>query len=355
MSLTNPSQVLLRNTELLSARQPLLINLPEDGFLENYIDACQPISISCFNTNFIEYQAIMNKYHNNQRISLSNEFSSVYNVKICHDLVIIKFPKSKAELNFTLAMITHCVDKTSKIVFVGEKKGGIQSVPKITQGILDRCQKVDSARHCMVFVGEFSPHKLKEIFDIKKWFKIYEVNIAGIVLKIASLPGVFSQQKIDVGTQLLLTNLPKLMNGNVLDFGCGAGVISCFIGKKFKLIQLDLLDVSALAITSAKESLALNQLKGQVFPSNGLSNVEKSYNHVVSNPPFHQGLKTHYHASENFLSDIGKYLNKSGCVSVVANSFLRYQPIMQANIGETMVITKNKGFTIYHAKLSSKI
>jgi hypothetical protein len=40
MSLTNPSQVLLRNTELLTAQNPLLINLPEDvsiqrGFQSN--------------------------------------------------------------------------------------------------------------------------------------------------------------------------------------------------------------------------------------------------------------------------------------------------------------------------------
>jgi 16S rRNA (guanine1207-N2)-methyltransferase len=355
MSLTNPSQVLLRNTELISARQPLLINLPEDGFIDNYLDAYQPDSISCFNTNFIEYQATKIKYNSDKRIRLLSEFSSVYNVETYHDLVIIKFPKSKTELNFTLAMIAHCVCKTSKIVFVGEKKGGIQSVAKITKDILSRCQKMDSARHCMVFWGEFSQHKLTEVFDIQHWFAIYEVNIAGIVVKIASLPGVFSQQKLDVGTQLLLTNLPKVMTGNILDFGCGAGVISCFIGKKFTSTQLSLLDVSALAITSAKESLALNNLSGKVFASNGLSNVSEDYNHVVSNPPFHQGLKTHYHASENFLSCIGKYLNKEGCISIVANNFLRYQPIMQANIGETRVITKNKGFTIYRAKLSSKV
>jgi 16S rRNA (guanine1207-N2)-methyltransferase len=161
------------------------------------------------------------------------------------------------------------------------------------------------------------------------------------------------KKKIDLGTKLLLTNLPNHMTGNVLDFGCGAGVISCFIGKKFNTTRLSLLDVNSLAITSAEKSLALNELQGQVFASNSLSNVHDSYNHVVSNPPFHQGLKTHYHASESFLSNIGKHLKKDGCVSVVANSFLRYQPIMQENIGKTKVITKDKGFTIYCAKLLS--
>ena len=353
MSLTNPSQALLRNTELLTAQNPLLINLPEDGFIDHYIDACQPNSISCFNTNFIDHQAIKTKHIKNQNIKISSEFSSVYRVNTCHDIVIIMFPKSKAELNFTLAMIAHCVDENSKIVFVGEKKGGVQSIVKVTKDILANCQKVDAARHCMVFLGSFKPQKLLEVFNLNEWYTIYEVVIADINLKVASLPGVFSQKQIDIGTKILLTNLPNHMTGNILDFGCGAGVISCFIGKKFNTTLLSLVDVNALAITSAEQSLALNELQGQVFASDSLSNVHESYNHVVSNPPFHQGLKTHYHASESFLSNISKHLKKDACVSIVANSFLRYQPIMQQNIGKTEVITKDRGFTIYRAKLLS--
>ncbi len=57
--------------------------------------------------------------------------------------------------------------------------------------------------------------------------------MSNVTLTVASLPGVFSQKKLDVGTALLLNNLPEVMQGKVLDFGCGAGgVISCFIGKK---------------------------------------------------------------------------------------------------------------------------
>ena len=350
MSLSNPSQVLLRNTELLTAQQPLFINLPEDGFIDRYLDTCQPQTISCFNTNFIDYQAINNKHQHNARVKISNVFSSVYNAEYHHDLVIIKFPKSKAELNFTLAMIAHCINNTSKIVFVGEKKGGIQSLAKITKDILKTCHKIDAARHCMVFLGSFKEKSLSEPFNIKQWFKVYEVSVAGINFKVASLPGVFSQTRLDIGTELLLNNLPEYINGQLLDFGCGAGVISCFIGKKFPSAKLSLLDVSALAIASAKESLALNGLDGHVFPSNSLSNVDSHYDYVVSNPPFHQGLKTHYHASEAFLSGIKKHLNKGGIVSIVANSFLRYQPIMQANIGPTSIIAKAKGFSIYHVK-----
>ncbi|WP_246046949.1 methyltransferase [Colwellia ponticola] len=355
MSLSNPSQVLLRNSELLVAKLPLLVNLPEDGFIDAYIDLHKPDKISCFNNNFIDYQAITTKHCSTSTDNIvQTTFASTYQTTTCHDVVIIAFPKSKAELNFTLAMLAHCIDETTKILLVGEKKGGIQSAVKLTQHTLSCCQKVDAARHCMLFAGLFKPEKLSAVFDLQAWFTKYQITVDGVTLTIASLPGVFSQQKLDVGTELLLANLPSSITGKVLDFGCGAGVISCFIGKKFNDVQLSLLDVSALALTSAQESLALNSLSGQVFASNSLSDVNEKYQYVVSNPPFHQGVKTHYQASESFLMGIKDKLNKKGCITIVANSFLRYQDIMQAHIGYTQVIIKDKGFTIYQAQLSSK-
>ncbi len=350
MSLTNSSQVLLRNSELIIANNPLLINLPEDGFIDAYLKLQPCAKISCHNNNFLDYQAIRKKHKN----KVSTIFTSVYQTNTCHDLVIIAFPKSKAELNYTLAMITPCVNKTTKILLIGEKKGGIQSSPKLTKQLLSSCQKVDAARHCLLFAGHFNQEALSKNFDIQAWFEKYQVNIEDIELTIASLPGVFSQKKLDVGTALLLKNLPSKMTGKVLDFGCGAGVISCFIAKKFPQAELSLLDVSALALTSAQETLKLNGVSGHTFPSNSLSEVTESYQHVVSNPPFHQGIKTSYLASEAFLTNINSRLIKPGKVTIVANSFLSYMPIMQKHIGETTIITKDHGFTIYQAQLSSK-
>jgi len=354
MSLSNPSQLLLRNSELLIAENPLLINLPEDGFIDAYSELHSPNKISCFNTSYIDSQAISTKHDRCAKQAVTAIFSAEYQSKICHDLVIIAFPKSKSELNFTLAMIAHCIDETTKILLVGEKKGGIQSTPKLTKDVFAHCQKIDAARHCLLFAGLVKTEKLSIPFNLQDWFKKYQITVEGIELTIASLPGVFSQQKLDVGTALLLSNLPKKMDGKVLDFGCGAGVISCFIGKKFIDTQLSLLDVSALALASAQESLMLNGLSGHVFPSNSLSKVNEKYQHVVSNPPFHQGVKTHYQASEEFLAGINKKLEKRADITIVANSFLRYQPIMQEHIGNTQVISKAQGFTIYQAQLSSK-
>ena len=62
MPLTNSSQVLLRNSELIIADSPLFINLPEDGFIDAYFTLQPDAKISCFNNNFLDYQAIQEKH-----------------------------------------------------------------------------------------------------------------------------------------------------------------------------------------------------------------------------------------------------------------------------------------------------
>lgn len=345
--LSNPSQVLLRNPSLLTGKKPLLINLPEDGFIDAYLELTPHGQITCHNNNYIDYQAISTKH--GEKVSCG--FSSVYQSELRHDLVIIAFPKSKAELAYTLAMLAKNISEETTFLFVGEKKGGVQSTSKLTANFLNTCHKIDAARHCMLFAGTAKSDVINKAFNLEDWFQYYEITLDDFTLTVASLPGVFSQQKLDVGTALLLKHLPKNISGEVLDFGCGAGVISSFIGKKFPQAQLSLLDVSALALTSAEKTLSLNKLTGSVFASNSLSEVKASYQFIVSNPPFHQGVKTHYQATETFLSEIKNYMDNQGVITIVANSFLKYPPIMNKHIGNTKTLTTQQGFSIYQASI----
>ena len=100
---------------------------------------------------------------------------------------------------------------------------------------------------------------------------------------------------------------------------------------------------------SAQQSLALNNLNGRCFASDSLSNIETRYNTVISNPPFHQGIKTDYGATESFLTGINRHLTSDGQLLIVANSFLKYQPIMQQHFAVITNVSTKKGFTVYRA------
>ncbi|MCO4799555.1 MAG: methyltransferase [Colwelliaceae bacterium] len=343
MYLSNLSQVLLRNDELLKANFPLLINMPDDELSQRLCDLNTNCDITFYDNNY-ELHQLHKKNINNQCI-----FSAQYQSEQIHDLVIINFPKSKKELSYTLAMLASHTTENSKILIIGENKSGIKSVSKLVKEQTIFCEKVDSARHCILFETQLSNHHVA--FNIEDWFHYYHVNINNKTFKVAALPGVFSQAKLDVGSQILLENLSDDIYGEVLDFGCGAGVIACFIGLNNKNSTLTLADVSALALASSEKTLAINNLSGEIIATNSLSNISNKYQYVISNPPFHQGIKTHYAATEKFLAGIKEHIHKQGQLTIVANSFLKYQPIIEHSIGKTEKICIKQGFTIYQARL----
>jgi len=347
MAISNINQLLIRNLEALVATRPLLVNIADDGFIAQYLAQHSVIQLDSYHSNYAEYQAT--KRIANPRVQ--SHFAVQYQAKSRHDLAIIHFPKSKAEFGFTLAMLAESMLEDATIIIVGENKGGIKSAAKLSHDYLTFCNKVDSARHCLMYIGKFKASLAH--FDLEKFYKYYSIQIQEKQLQVAALPGVFSQNALDMGTEVLLAHLPEKMSGKVLDFGCGAGVIAAYIATMYPETKLSLVDVSALALHSAQKTLTLNQLTGEYIASDSLSNVQERYDFVISNPPFHQGVKTHYAATELFLAQIKQNLHKNACITIVANSFLKYAPIMEKAIGKTKTLAVEKGFAIYQCDLNN--
>tara|TARA_R110000737_G_scaffold25195_4_gene43882 strand:- start:3415 stop:4464 length:1050 start_codon:yes stop_codon:yes gene_type:complete len=348
MAISNINQILIRNIEALAATQPLLVNIADDGFIAHYLAQHTIAIVDSYHTNYAEYKT--SQRLNSPRVH--SHFCVEYIAKTKHDMAIIHFPKSKAEFSFILAMLAESMTEDATIVIVGENKGGVKSAEKLANEYLEYCHKADSARHCLLYIAKFNASLPR--FDLQKFYKYYSVQMQDKVLKIAALPGVFSQNALDTGTEILLAHLPETMSGKVLDFGCGAGVIAAYIGTVCPQTQLSLVDVSALALHSAQTTLTLNNLTGEYIASDSLSQVKERYDFVVSNPPFHQGIKTHYEATEQFLAKIKQKLTNKGCITIVANSFLKYGPIMEKAIGKTKTLAVKRGFAIYQCYLNGK-
>ena len=164
-----------------------------------------------------------------------------------------------------------------------------------------------------------------------------------------SLPGVFSHGRLDRGSALLLKHLDGLPSGHVLDFGCGAGVLGATVKRRYPQSRLTLLDVDAFAVAASRLTLAANGLEGEVISGDGIDAAPADLSVILSNPPFHTGVHTNYQASENLLKKSGVHLRKGGEMRLVANSFLRYQPLIEGALGNCQVRAEADGFRIYRA------
>lgn len=333
-----PSQIAQRQLAYFEGKHVLVAGEAEDLFPVELVNHCE--SVTVFTTNYGYYRQLQ-PYD-----QITSVFGAEFTGDTQADLVLLYWPKAKAEAEYLLAMLMAKLGEDTEIVVVGENRSGVKSIEKMFKPY-GPITKFDSARRCSFYWGKCLNQP--QPFDMQQWFKSYQVNYHNHQLTIKSLPGVFSHGQFDIGSQLLLDTLPEL-SGKVLDFGCGAGVIGSVMAILNPSIELEMCDISALAVESSKETLAANGLKGNVFASDVYSDTSNDYKFIISNPPFHAGLDTSYSATETLLAQAPNYQNAHGELLIVANSFLKYQPIIEKAFGNCETLNKTNKFAIYHAQ-----
>lgn len=333
-----PSQIAQRQIDFFADKHVLVAGEAEDLFPVELAKHCQ--SVEVFTTNYGYYRQLAD--HENIRCHFGAELTAQSQA----DMVLLYWPKAKAEAQYLLAMLMSKLGTNTEICVVGENRSGVKSIEKMFKPY-GKIKKYDSARRCSFYWGLCE--EIADEFDLKAWFKTYTLNVNQHQVTIKSLPGVFSHGEFDVGSQLLVDNLPKL-KGKVLDFGCGAGVLGTIMLMNNPDIDLEMCDISALAVASSQATLAANQLQGKVYASDVYSDTQDNYQFIISNPPFHAGLDTSYSATETLLEQAPSKLSKNGELMIVANSFLRYPPIIEQAFGQCHVTAKTNKFAIYHAE-----
>ena len=157
--------------------------------------------------------------------------------------------------------------------------------------------------------------------------------------------GVFSKDKFDYGTRLLLDSIDiSKLSGNVLDLGCGIGVVGIILGTNNKNINIDMIDINERAISLVRDNLTLNKVKANVFSSDVYSNVNKKYDYIITNPPIRAGKEV----VRKFLLGGYDYLNDNGILYFV----MRKDHGVKSMIKEleskynVTIVNKDKGFYI---------
>lgn len=260
--------------------------------------------------------------------------------------VVLYFPKAKAEAEMLIHWAASQLAENGQLFLVGENKGGIKSAKGLANKMGLEVSKIDSARHCTLLEVIGWPALLQEPFILDQYYQQTTLD-SGLVLY--SLPGVFSHGRLDIGTALLLNHLPTIKQ-NALDFGCGCGAIGATLLQKQPNCTVDFCDVSWLALTSAEKTCQKNGFNAHQFiASDGLNNVNGRYELIVSNPPFHQGVKTRYDTTERFLEQAYDHLKPGGQLLIVANRFLDYEPIIEQRFGHCTTLAQEQGFKILSA------
>jgi len=122
--------------------------------------------------------------------------------------------------------------------------------------------------------------------------RLLKLNIFGMDFTFLANNGLFSCDKIDAASIILMENIPPL-TGSLLDLGCGYGPIGIVLGKKYP-VQVTMSDVNRIALEYAAKNVMRNQIEAQIIHSDGFESLPYIYDNIVLNPPIHAGKDTMY-------------------------------------------------------------
>ena len=181
--------------------------------------------------------------------------------------------------------------------------------------------------------------------NIKSEKRLIEFNFNDRQFSIYSDNGVFSKDRFDYGTKVLLENIDiNSLCGKVLDLGCGTGVVGLILGTINNNISIDMVDVNERAIALAKENIKNNNLDNNIFISDVYSNVNDKYDYIITNPPIRAGKDV----VRRFLFGAKDYLSDNGTLYFVMRKDHGVKSMIKEleEIYNVEVIYKEKGFYI---------
>lgn len=103
--------------------------------------------------------------------------------------------------------------------------------------------------------------------------------------------GVFSPAGVDAGTRLLAETMSLAPSDEVLDLGCGYGVLGLVAATLVPSGHVVLVDLNERAVALAKENAALAGVKNvEVLQGDGTAPVaDRQFDVIITNPPIRAG------------------------------------------------------------------
>jgi len=157
---------------------------------------------------------------------------------------------------------------------------------------------------------------------------------------------LFSKDKVDTGTQILLSAVAKYGTGKkVLDLGCGYGVVGVVLNRMFGC-DVDACDVNRRAVECSVSNAQRNNAKVRAVVSDGFANLADKYDDIVLNPPIRAGKAVIYRLFEESFD----HLNEGGHLWIVIrkqHGALSAQKKLEEIFRSVKLVDRDKGFHVY--------
>lgn len=177
--------------------------------------------------------------------------------------------------------------------------------------------------------------------------------LEGTPLTLHNRPGVFSRERLDIGTRVLLPCIAAdLGETRVVDLGCGNGALGLMAAWRNPQARLTFIDESWAAVASARQNFqaAFPDRAAEFIVSDGLSEAAAaSCDLILCNPPFHQQQVVGDRIARRLFRQSQRALVPGGRLLVVGNRHLGYHLTLQKIFRQVRQLAAHPKFVVLEA------
>jgi len=279
------------------------------------------------------------------------------------DIIFFRIPKERALCHWVLNNLSSILRTGGQIILAGRKDEGIKNYAGKCTKVLGLTGKLRKSGKDYLAVlsrcGDTRP-LTEEVLDDKNYPKIRAIGNA-FGFKLYSKPGVYGWDKIDEGSEFLIdVTLPALRQhatkgaNQALDLGCGYGYLSlALLHCGFKAVTAS--DNNAAAIEATRHNALMNSLCGlDVVAASCANTIDKTFDCILCNPPFHQGFTVESRLSEDFIQASARLLASNGNAYFVVNAFIPIEKIARKYFRSILCLANNQHFKVLEMKSPRK-
>ena len=263
-------------------------------------------------------------------------------------VVLIKIPKTLALLEQQLRALRQVVTPETRIIAGTKARDIHNSTLELFEKILGPTTTTLAWKKARLVNCTFNAPALNDVQETLSW------KLDGTPWTIHNHANVFSRTGLDIGARFFLQHLPENLEGEIVDLGCGNGVIGLTLLEKNPEAQVVFVDESPMAVASSRLNVETNmpdaQDRCEFMINNALSGVEPyRFNAVFCNPPFHQKHALTDHIAWEMFHHARRCLKTNGELYIVANRHLDYFHKLKKIFGNCTTVATNSKFVVLKA------
>lgn len=263
-------------------------------------------------------------------------------------MVLIKVPKTLALLEQQLRALRKVVTAQTRIIAGAKARDIHTSTLELFEKVLGPTTTTLAWKKARLINCTFSHPQLADAPQTLSW-KLEDTGWT-----IHNHANVFSRTGLDIGARFFMQHLPENLDGEIVDLGCGNGVIGLSLLAKNPQANVVFVDESPMAVDSSRLNVETNLPEAfercEFMINNALSGVEPfRFNAVFCNPPFHQKHALTDNIAWEMFHHARRCLKINGELYIVANRHLDYFHKLKKIFGNCATIATNNKFVILKA------